>query len=133
MVEYIDFKLEDLYKPVSDQEILSEYEIQTKQFVSEESREISHIFLEINDLQNDEQVLSKLSLINERLVKGELFSDMALEFSQDPSTAETGGYLGFIQKEVVFLTHLKLLSFLQWKLVISRRQLRLKQDIILLN
>ena len=80
MVEYIDFKLEDLYKPVSDQEILSEYEIQTKQFVSEESREISHIFLEINDLQNDEQVLSKLSLINERLVKGELFSTWQLSF-----------------------------------------------------
>lgn len=98
VVEYIDFKLEDLYKPVSDQEILSEYEIQTKQFVSEESREVSHIFLEINDLQNDEQVLSKLSFINERLAKGELFSDMALEFSQDPSTAEAGGYLGFIQK-----------------------------------
>ena len=102
IVEFIEFKLEDLFKPVSNDEVISEYNIQLSQFAPEESREISHILLEINDDQNEVQVLEKFKLIKQRLDKGELFADLALEFSQDLGSSGQGGYLGFIEEDSGF-------------------------------
>ena len=98
-LEYIELRREDLYEPVSDEQIEAEYRSQQEQFQATENRRVAHILLEISDDQNKAQSLEKLATISARLVAGESFASLASEFSQDGGSAADGGQLGYAQQD----------------------------------
>ena len=98
-LEYIELRREDLYEPVSDEQIEAEYRSQQEQFQATENRRVAHILLEISDDQNKAQALEKLATISARLVAGESFASLASEFSQDGGSAADGGQLGYAQQD----------------------------------
>lgn len=102
VVDYIDLRLEDLFEPVSDEDVEAEYRSQSAQFEADESRRVAHILLEINDAQTKEQAEETLATVAARAAAGESFADLAREFSQDPGSAEAGGDLGYAQQDGTF-------------------------------
>jgi peptidyl-prolyl cis-trans isomerase D len=98
-LEYIELRREDLYEPVSDEQVEAEYRSQQEQFQATENRRVAHILLEISDDQNKAQALEKLATISARLVAGESFASLASEFSQDGGSAADGGQLGYAQQD----------------------------------
>ena len=99
VLEYIELRREDLYEPVSDEQVASEYALQSEQFEASDSRSVAHILLEVNDEQTKEQALEKLAALTLRLNAGESFSELAKTYSQDDGSAEEGGSLGYTQQD----------------------------------
>ncbi|HTY49202.1 MAG TPA: peptidylprolyl isomerase [Steroidobacteraceae bacterium] len=56
---------------------------------------VRHILMRTNDLQDDATVKQKLSLLRDRILKGEDFAGLAQTTSQDPGSASDGGDLGW--------------------------------------
>ncbi|WP_111411954.1 SurA N-terminal domain-containing protein [Billgrantia lactosivorans] len=61
-------------------------------------RRVSHIMLSLDGERSREEAVTRLEEVRERLAEGESFDELALEFSEDPSTAEQGGDLGVISR-----------------------------------
>ena len=55
--------------------------------------------------QNDEQARKKVQMLEERIRKGEDFSNLAQNFSEDPNTAASGGDMGFIPESALEKAH----------------------------
>lgn len=98
-LEYIELRRENLYEPVSDEQVEAEYRLQQEQFQSTENRRVAHILLEVSDDQNKAEALEKLATISTRLAAGEDFASLASEFSQDGGSAADGGELGYAQQD----------------------------------
>lgn len=49
--------------------------------------------------EGKDEALSKIKTVQDKLIKGEDFADLARQYSDDTSTAENGGELGFISKD----------------------------------
>jgi peptidyl-prolyl cis-trans isomerase D len=99
IVEYIELRREDLYTPVSDEQVEAEYALQSEQFERNESRSVAHILLEVNDEQTKEQALERMAALKLRLAAGEDFAELAKSVSQDGGSAEEGGALGYAQQD----------------------------------
>lgn len=98
-LDYIEMRIQDLYQPVSEEQIAAEYRIQADQFESAENRRVSHILLELSDAQTEEQARATLASVSVRVAAGEDFAELAREFSQDAGSAEAGGDLGYAQQD----------------------------------
>ena len=93
---------------VSDEEVTNFYNSNKAQFtVAEESYRIGQIVVtprrepqQVNRTGNDatspEEAVFKVRMIMERLKSGAQFSDVALDYSEDPQTAQRGGDLGLL-------------------------------------
>jgi len=55
--------------------------------------------------QNDDQARKKVQMLEERIRKGEDFSNLAQNFSEDPNTAASGGDMGFIPESALEKAH----------------------------
>ncbi|TFH86806.1 peptidylprolyl isomerase [Billgrantia azerbaijanica] len=77
---------------VSDEAIRDAWEARSR----EADRRVSHIMVTFGDERTREEARARLESVRERLAEGESFADLALEFSDDATTAEQGGDLGFI-------------------------------------
>ncbi len=99
VVDYIELSVEDLSKDIEvDEAKLQQFYSDNKsQFISPEQRQISHILID----QDEKQALETLAIIKARLDKGEEFSSLAAEFSQDPGSSENGGDLGLFQRKTI--------------------------------
>ena len=58
-----------------------------------EKRSLSHILLLCSEGCDEAEKIAKLSDIRQRIADGKSFSDLALEFSQDPGSRQRGGRL----------------------------------------
>ena len=93
---------------VSDQEVNDFYNANRAQFtVPEESYRIAQIVItpdrapqQINRTGNDattpEEAAFKVRMVMERLKAGAQFTDVAMDYSEDPETAQRGGDLGLV-------------------------------------
>ena len=99
VVEYLELRRENLYAPVSDEQVEAEYTLQSSQFERNESRSVAHILLEVNDEQTKEKALERMTALKVRLAAGEDFAELAKSVSQDGGSAEEGGALGYAQQD----------------------------------
>jgi len=103
-VEYVELDLDKLAKGyvVSDETIQQHYDSHRQSYVSQpEQRKVHHILIKVDDKTDEPTALQKVLDVLKRLKKGESFSKLAKELSQDPGSAKQGGDLGFFGRGVM--------------------------------
>lgn len=100
-LQYVELKGADLAKEiaVSDADIESYYNAQQSRYQSEERRRVSHILLEA--AEEDAAVKAKAEELLQQLQAGADFAELAKTQSADTVSAEVGGDLDFITKDVM--------------------------------
>jgi peptidyl-prolyl cis-trans isomerase D len=100
-LEFVELKAADLAKniTVSDADIESYYNAQQSRYQSEERRRVSHILLEA--AEEDAAVKTKAEELLKQLQAGADFAEVAKTKSADTVSAEVGGDLDFITKDVM--------------------------------
>jgi peptidyl-prolyl cis-trans isomerase D len=103
-IEYLELDINEVageYE-ISESEMRQQYEQNAKLYESEpEQRKASHILVAINDKTDDATAKAEIEKAQARLDKGEDFSAVAKEVSQDPGSANQGGDLGFFGRGVM--------------------------------
>ncbi len=101
VVEYIELKTDDLAAEaeVTDEEIQQYYDSNQDLYRSEEERRVAHILITTEE-RSEEEALSKIEALKQRIDGGEDFAEVAKAESEDFS-AEDGGDLGFAGRGVM--------------------------------
>src|SRR5690554_2824562 len=79
---------------VSEEDLRAEWENRGR----DADRRVSHIMATFSDEAGREEAAERLQEVRQRLADGEAFEALALEYSDDPTTAEQGGDLGTISR-----------------------------------
>ena len=58
-----------------------------------------HIMVEVNELVSSSEALDIIQNVHQRLMEGEDFAELARQYSDDPSSANLGGDMGWFQPE----------------------------------
>lgn len=82
---------------LSEEELRQRYEAARQRFLTPELRQASHILLEVTPGRDEAATEALAQTLFERLVAGESFTELALEYSDDPGSAADGGDLGWIE------------------------------------
>lgn len=98
-LNYIQLSVDDLAANVDvDEAALKQFYADNKEkFVASEQRRASHILIE----GDNDEALSTIKDIQQKLAAGEDFAELAKTYSQDTGSAENGGDLGFFQRDVM--------------------------------
>ncbi|MDF1691664.1 MAG: SurA N-terminal domain-containing protein [Zhongshania sp.] len=92
---YLELAEDDFFEPVSEDQILAEYQRLVEASSAQIEREAAHILIEINDDTSREDALKKLQSIRDAIVAGADFGDQARANSADAGSAAEGGTLGY--------------------------------------
>ncbi len=100
---YAAFSWRDMVKDtkVSEEEIKTYYQNNPKEFTVPESVKVRHIFLSFPDnadSEKKEEIRKKIEGIRQQAVGGADFGELAKKESEDKTTAEKGGELGYVSK-----------------------------------
>ena len=98
-INYIELSVDGLASNLEVNEtVLEQFYADNKgQFMSPEQRQASHILIE----GDSEEAVKILAAVEYRLSQGEDFASVAKELSQDPGSAQEGGDLGAIQRDIM--------------------------------
>lgn len=80
---------------LSDKEIQDYYNANKDQFSTQEQVRARHILVMINDQRTDEQGRQRIAEVQKKLAAGGDFAALAKEYSDDPSSKDSGGDLSF--------------------------------------
>ena len=99
-LEYIELKKEDFLNMLDfdDSEVEQFFLENRSDYEKQERRNLSHIFLEFSTEKNRQNVMSLASNIHSRLLAGEDFARLALQYSDDLGSKSEGGLLGLNPK-----------------------------------
>jgi len=99
-IEYLELSMADLVSdgPVDDEVLREMYQDRAADFVVDEERRASHILIKTSDSVSDEQAKATADDLLQRINKGESFSQLAKEFSEDAGSAALGGDLDYFAK-----------------------------------
>lgn len=105
-LQYVELIADDLEVDieVDDETLQALYDEQLENYVTGEQRQARHILVSIppdSDKEAVEKLRIEAQLILERLEKGEAFSEIAKNESDDPGSKASGGDLGFFGKGVM--------------------------------
>ena len=84
---------------LSDEEIQVLYDADVAARQSAAQRRGRHLLIKIDDNRSDEEALTLISEIRERIDAGESLADLAKELSEDEGSKQDGGDLGFSDRE----------------------------------
>ena len=98
-INYIELSVDGLASNLEVNEtVLEQFYADNKgQFMSPEQRQASHVLIE----GDSEEAVKILAAVEYRLSQGEDFAIVAKELSQDPGSAQEGGDLGAIQRDIM--------------------------------
>mgnify|MGYP000324288603 CR=1 FL=1 len=98
-LEYIEVKAADLVEDLqfSEAQLRAQYEQNVDAFEASTTRRAAHLLLEPRE-DGSEQALAEQ--LQERLAAGEDFAALVAEFSEDASSSEQGGDLGFTAGDI---------------------------------
>lgn len=102
-IDYIVLGLESIKQSIDvpEADVIARYEANRATYTTPETRTASHILISAKNDDENEEALSRITDIRERIFGGESFADMAREFSDDPVSAAEGGNLGEIERGVM--------------------------------
>jgi peptidyl-prolyl cis-trans isomerase D len=89
---------------VSEEDVYARYQENKAAYTSDEIRDASHILITVTGDGEADSALARITEIRERIVKGESFTDLARELSEDPGSANDGGSLGEVERGVMVPT-----------------------------
>jgi len=92
---YIELKTSDYFEPIDEQQLRDAYALENTDTVAATERRTAHILVEIGEERDQSQALEAIVALQQKLVGGAVFSDLAREFSEDAGSATAGGDLGF--------------------------------------
>ncbi|RVU37161.1 parvulin peptidyl-prolyl isomerase [Rheinheimera riviphila] len=100
-LQYVELKGTDLANSikVTDADVEAYYQAQSARYSTEERRRVSHILLE--SAEEDKAVAAKAEELLKQLQQGADFAALAKQHSADTVSAENGGDLDFITKDVM--------------------------------
>ena len=88
----------------NEAEVQKYYDEHKKELKQDEQVRARHILIRIDekaDLKTQSAALKKIQEVQTKIKKGEDFSALAKEYSEDPGSKENGGDLGFFTKETM--------------------------------
>lgn len=94
-LEYIEVETRDFYPEISEQALLDEYQIRLASYEGGQERRVSHILIE-----NGEEAEQRIKEIHGKIVAGIDFATLARELSDDKSSSQSGGDLGFTDGDI---------------------------------
>jgi peptidyl-prolyl cis-trans isomerase D len=99
-VSYVALEKSDFYDQivVTDEDLNDAYLDALQEANASSEVETSHILFVVNDTQTQAQALAMAQLAYAQLEQGDDFADVAQAYSQDTSTADSGGYIGLLAK-----------------------------------
>lgn len=99
-VNYIELKADDIdVASVSEDDVKAYYERSKAQYIEPEKRRVSHIL--IDNSEDDDAARTKADSLLTQLQQGADFSELALSSSDDIVSAEMGGDLEWIERDVM--------------------------------
>lgn len=102
-VDYIELNLDNIKQTIqiSEDQLLDRYDQLREQLTTAEMRTASHILLSVSKDDDEEAVKKKITDLKNRIDQGEDFSQMAREYSNDPGSAQDGGELGEVERDMM--------------------------------
>ncbi len=94
-LEYVEVTQQEFFKPITDDDLKEAYDLEMADFNVNEERRAAHILIEINGQRNEEQAVVLINKLADRIKQGDIFADLAEEFSDDTGSALSAGDLGF--------------------------------------
>jgi peptidyl-prolyl cis-trans isomerase D len=94
-LEYIEINTSDFYPEVDEQALVDEYEIRLASYEGGQERRVSHILIEAGDEGRE-----RIADIRSKALAGEDFASLAKAYSDDKSSAQSGGDLGFTAGDI---------------------------------
>lgn len=94
-VEYIEVKQQDFFTPVAPEVLQQAYKDELADLKASDVRRASHILIEVNADRNAEQAKQLADELAARVAKGESFTTLAEEYSDDKGSSQNGGDVGF--------------------------------------
>lgn len=92
---YVELSEEDFFEPVSEDQVMAEYQRLVEASNAQVEREAAHILIEINEDMSREDASSQLEKIRQAVLAGADFAEQAQKYSADAGSADEGGALGF--------------------------------------
>ncbi|TMP26518.1 peptidylprolyl isomerase [Pseudoalteromonas rubra] len=100
-LQYLELKSGDitLEKPISDEEVRAYYEENQTQYLEEERRRVAHILIE--SAEDADAAKQKAESLYQQLQGGKDFAELASTESDDIASAEVGGDLDWIERDMM--------------------------------
>jgi peptidyl-prolyl cis-trans isomerase D len=100
-VEYVSLNVDEIAKlvEVTEQDVQRYYQENIASFTTPEQRRVAHILIEFGDDESTSEATANDVLA--RINQGEDFAALALEFSADTISAENGGDLDYLERDVM--------------------------------
>jgi len=105
-IQYLSVSLDDVASAaqISEEDLKALYEEQKNHIAGNERRRISHILVAVDAAvkpDEDKKAKDKAGEIYQRIIKGEDFSHLASEFSDDKVSSAKGGDLGIMSRDAM--------------------------------
>lgn len=102
-VEYIELDAQQMAEGLEteEEELRQRYEAMLDRFMTQERRRGAHILITPEGAGDDEQARQLAESLHSRIMDGENFAELAVEFSEDPVSADDDGSLGWIEPGVM--------------------------------
>jgi len=99
-VEYVEITSDELADSidVDEQELAQMYDDYKQRVLKNEERKARHILLQIGTSEENSKdaLMPRIEELQQKLINGESFEDIAREYSEDPGSAKQGGDLGWV-------------------------------------
>jgi len=100
-IAYVELDARELGEGLAldDEELRRRYEAARQRYLTPEARRASHVLIEVGAERDQQEARALAVQIQQRLLDGEDFAELAEEYSDDPGSRAEGGDLGWIQPE----------------------------------
>ncbi|MEP1596138.1 MAG: SurA N-terminal domain-containing protein, partial [Halieaceae bacterium] len=95
VLEYIELHVDDFREPVSEDQLIEEFELVKSDYEYQTENRVSHILFEQGADENDEALQARVEEARMALEGGKAFAEVATEFSDDIGSSAAGGDLGY--------------------------------------
>lgn len=97
VLQYVSLNKNDIGEEieVDEAQLLAQYEAERNDYEGGSEKRAAHILWEVGSGQTEEQVIAEAAAVKQRIVDGEDFGALALEFSVDTISAEQEGDIGY--------------------------------------